>query len=56
MERPSAAQLCWSLTALKEAPAYAERVQKRPGDTASLQQTKANLEEKERESRDLTYC
>ena len=52
-ERPSAAQLCQSLAALKEAPAYAESVQERPGDAASLQQTRASLEEKERENRDL---
>ena len=51
-ERPSAAQLCQSLAALKEAPAYAESVQERPGDAASLQQTRASLEE-EREIRDL---
>ena len=52
-ERPSAAQLCQSLAALKEAPAYAESVQERPGDAASLQQTRASLEEKEREIGDL---
>ena len=53
MERPSAAQLCQSLAALKEAPAYSVSVQERPGDAASLQQTRASLEEKEREIRDL---
>ena len=51
--RPSAAQLCQSLAALKEAPSYAESVQERPGDAASLQQTRANLEKKERENRGL---
>ena len=52
-ERPSAAQLCQSLAALKEAPAYAESAQERPGDAASLQQTRASLQQKERENRDL---
>ena len=52
-ERPSAAQMCESLATLKETPAYTESVQERPGNAACLQQTRASLEEKERENRDL---
>ena len=55
-QRPSAAQLCQRLAALKEAPAYSESVEGRQEEEAAGEQQaegRASLEEKEREIGEL---
>ena len=55
-QRPSAAQLCQRLAALKEAPEYSESVEGRQEEEAAGEQQaegRASLEEKERENAEL---
>ena len=52
-QRPSAAELCQQLAALKEAPAYAESVQESQQEAIGQQETRASLEATEREIMEL---